>query len=215
MTSFAAIMVGLSVGSLVLLAVPLWRLRALNRTTLAISLAIPALATALFLALSEYPPEIADVAGAIEALTSQLREHPENVATWEQLGGIYFIDGKYNDAATAYAEAWRRSSAPAPSLKLAYAEASLLAQRDTVSGLAGQLIEQVLIDEPDNSRALLYGAMAAETRNDPSLARQRWRRLLDQHPPEQIAQIVQERLDALESASVMQANEQAVPAASN
>lgn len=210
MSAFWSALAALSAGSFMLLAISLWRARALNISTLLVSAGTPALAMGLFVALGGPPPTVDD-REMTESLTDEVHRNPDNVEAWENLGRIYFVNGAYENAAAAYEEAWRRTETPETNLKLAYAESSLLAQRDTVTGLAGQLIEQVLAEDPENSRALLYGAMAAETKGDATLARDRWQRLLAQNPPEQIAAIVRERLSAIDSLSGAQGTDAVAP----
>jgi cytochrome c-type biogenesis protein CcmH len=207
MSLFALAVALLLVLAIAVIAIPLRRARSLTSTTMVTAVAVPLLAIGLFFLISDGPPGSVSREGLatpdsnqlLEVLGNRVRENPEDVTAWEFLGRTYFTLGQYESAASAYAEAWRRTEDPGNPLKLAYAESQLLSQRDAVTGFAGQLIEQILADEPDNARALMYGGLAAEIRGQPELARERWHRLIQQQPPEPIANVVRERLAALDN----------------
>lgn len=206
--------------SFFILAIPMWRARSLTLTTAATVVGVPLLAIGLFFLRSEVPPESGsreslatpDANQVLGVLSSRVHENPEDVTAWEFLGRTYFTLGQYENAASAYAEVWQRTKSPGNPLKLAYAESQLLSQRDAVTGFAGQLIEQVLEEEPDNARALMYGGLAAELRGQPDLARERWHRLIRQQPPEPIANVVRERLAELDNGPKSTVNEPDVEA---
>jgi cytochrome c-type biogenesis protein CcmH len=105
--------------------------------------------------------------------------------------------GDYVDAQNAFAEAWERTPVPDNELKLALAEAQVLADRSTLGGQAGELIEQVLREEPGNPKALWYGGQRALGIGDEAQARIRLTRLLQLGPPEEIAQILRAQLAQL------------------
>lgn len=206
MSLFWAIVCAMALLSLMVLTVPLWRARVLTASTSTAAISVPIASLLLFAALGGAPPErdvhAVEASELLHALTQHVREHPDDITAWEHLGRAYFAMGQYVESAAAYEESWRRTLAPSVTLKLAYAEANLLSQRDSVAGLAGELIEQVLAEDPENSRALMYGGLAAELRGDNAIARERWQRLMAQKPPEQIANIVRERLAALDKTVV-------------
>jgi cytochrome c-type biogenesis protein CcmH len=196
--------------AIVMLTLPLARERsARTRSVYMIIAAVPICAAAIYFVVRGVPEESpmqtgnasADIDDLVATLADRLARNPDEIAGWELLGRSYFALGRYGDASAAYAEAWQRTAEPTNTLKLAYAEAELLARRDAVTGLAGQLIEQVLADEPENPRALMYGGLAAEIRGQADVARDRWQLLVTLNPPEPIAAVVRERLAALDEAS--------------
>ena len=72
-----------------------------------------------------------------------------------------------------------------------------LADRSTLSGEAGVLIQTALTAAPQNPKALWYGGLSAVARGQTELAAERWRRLLNQGLPEQQRQVVQQQLASL------------------
>lgn len=97
---------------------------------------------------------------------------------------------------------WNASTNPAANTeaKLDLAETEILMGRADLAGETGQRIEEVLVVDPDNPRALFYGGMAAMARNDTELVKVRWERLLQMSPPPNVRQIIEEHLAALGSA---------------
>ena len=64
----------------------------------------------------------------------------------------------------------------------------------TIGGRAGQLFESGLAIAPDNPRALFYAGLAAAQRGDTLLAADRWELLLALSPPEQLQDILRQRV---------------------
>jgi cytochrome c-type biogenesis protein CcmH len=206
MTTFWLAAAGFAGGAVILLLWPLWRSGAEIRVSTLITVAIvPVVAIALYLGTgrpgpaewnAERPAE-SSPEDMIAALAERMTREPDRVEGWELLGRSYFALGRYAEAADAYEQAWQRTPNPGSDLKLAFAEAQLLSRKDSVTGLAGQLIEQVLQAEPASPRALLYGGLAAAIRGNLEQARERWNKLLASGPPEPLASAVRERLAEL------------------
>jgi hypothetical protein len=64
------------------------------------------------------------------------------------------------------------------------------------------MFEKALELEPDYVKSILYGAFAAAERKDLPLARSRFQQLLDNNPPEDLREIIQKQLAAMEGVSV-------------
>ncbi len=190
----------MTAAALAFFAPPLWRQRrASGRWTLAgiaAAAAIVPIAFALYLHVSNWAPDAAraDAAGRrmVDGLAARLAQAPEDPAGWQMLGRSYLALGEAAKARDAYREAWARSPAPASSLKVALAEAEVLADRATLGGAAGRMFEQVLEVEPDNMKALWYGGLAAVENGREDLAKERWSKLLELGPPREI----RERIEA-------------------
>ncbi len=81
--------------------------------------------------------------------------------------------------------------------KLGFVQASLAVDHRALTGAAGQLIEEVLVDLPDDPAALWYGAKAAQGKGDSQLAYKRWNRLLSLSPPPMLRMAITEQLASI------------------
>jgi cytochrome c-type biogenesis protein CcmH len=90
------------------------------------------------------------------------------------------------------------------------AEALVNGGRSDLAGRAGHLFEQALALDGNSVKALFYSAIAAMERQEFPLAKERFTRLLDGNPPEQVRKVIEEQIQALDAMSVMTA--QAAPA---
>jgi cytochrome c-type biogenesis protein CcmH len=114
------------------------------------------------------------------------------------LGRSYVNLERVDDAVNAYHRAWEMTEGKAPEVSLGYAEALLLADRNTILTSAGDLLDQVLEQLPDNPKALWYGGMSSVARGKPEQAQQRLAHLLNQpNIPDQLRNVVQQQLAAM------------------
>jgi len=139
-------------------------------------------------------PAVADM---ISGLAERLATNPNDPDGWRLLGQSYVALGRYMEARDALRQAWQRTPMPDDELRVALAEAEALADRETLAGEAGALFDEVLEHNPANQKALWYGGLAAMMRQQPELARERWSRLLALGPPENVAQILRDQVQAL------------------
>ena len=213
MVSFWMIAGVLALAAAGLVTWPLWRMRngpqKPGATPWALLFLIPASATVMYSALTtwdwqqpivrsgERQAELPPIDEMTQALADRLASEPDDPAGWQLLGRSYVALGNYPAAAQAYREAWNRVDAPDNALKLSLAEAETLADQQSLLGEAGQLIEAVLAEEPQNPRALWYGGLAAALAQRNEVAKDRWRLLLTLSPPEAVARALRERLVAL------------------
>ena len=65
----------------------------------------------------------------------------------------------------------------------------------------GDEIEAVLKAEPRNPKGLWYGGLLSLARGQPTVARDRWRTLLELSPPERVRQIIEAQLSELDTAA--------------
>jgi len=209
----------LLIAALAFVLVPAWRQFHQTRAWPVASVAAAALlvpfAVGLYLNVTTWSEDgqpaaqLPAVADMVAGLADRLQQNPNDVEGWRMLGQSYLAMGQYADAREALREAWQRTPAPDNELRLALAEAEALADQETLAGEAGELFETVLANDPDNQKALWYGGLAALVTQQPELARERWSRLLAFNPPETIARVLREQLQALggviESADAPQA----------
>src|SRR5690606_29108125 len=113
----------------------------------------------------------------IAQLAALMAENPDDVEGWRLLGRSYVSLGDYTRARQAFEEAWRRVLNPDNDLKLSLAEAYVLEDQTTIAGPVGDLIEEVLAEEPNNPKALWYGGQRALGIGDNAAARARLTRL--------------------------------------
>ncbi len=181
---------------------PLWRQRrAQGRWSIigiASAIAVVPLAAGLYLTVSTWNPEASAEAEQGRRLVAQLAERmradPDDVEGWLLLARSYMVLGQYAQGRTAYREAWTRTPMPDTELKLAFAESMVLTDRATLTGEAGRLFEEVLETEPNNPKALWYGGLVAQELGLEEAWRERWSRLLELGPPEELASVLRMQL---------------------
>jgi cytochrome c-type biogenesis protein CcmH len=170
----------------------------------AVSFAIVPVAFALYVYVSTWDPEGQQRASEgqrlVDELAARLERSPDDVAGWELLGRSYVALGEYDQGMRAYREAWNRTPQPDADLKLAYGEAQILSDRSSLGGDAGRLVEEVLVDEPANPKALWYGGLVAFEQGREDDVKARWSRLLAMNPPPEIAKMLRTQLAALGAA---------------
>lgn len=198
----------LSAVALAFLLIPLWRERRAagqwSWTGLAAAVALVPLAFALYLSVRTWEPELlernADEQRMVAQLAERMAENPDDPEGWRLLGRSYMRIGEYRGARNAFEQAWRRTPEPDNELKLSLAEAQVLIDQSSLEGEAGQMIEQVLQEEPGNPRALWYGGQRAFNLGDAEAARTRLSRLLELGVPDELEQIVRAQLQQLGAA---------------
>ncbi len=207
MTFWAAIATLFAV-ALGFLVYPFWRQRRLSgRWSLsglaAVALTVP-LALGVYYTIRTYDPAAearrSQQLQILEEFAQRLKANPDNVQGWRMLGQYYSKLELYDRALAAYKQAFEHSPAPDDGLKLDYAEAQVLVDQTALAGKAGELIDEVLADDPNNARALWYGGERALAIGRNDLARTRLTRLLQLGVPDQIAQIAHNQLEQLGAA---------------
>lgn len=211
MIGFWFVAVGLLAGALSFVVTPIWHFRQQNGNWSAAGIiaavALVPIALSVYLSvttwnleapLSDELPAISDV---VEQLADRLRENPDDVTGWLMLGRSYFTTGRYPEALTAFREAWDRTPVPGVELKGSIAEVEVLIDPLSLNGSAGRLFDEVLDEDPMNERALWYAGLGALQKGQIEIVRQRWSALLTIGVPEQMAQAIQEQLDALPETS--------------
>jgi cytochrome c-type biogenesis protein CcmH len=219
--AFVLIAGALTAGVAVLLARPLIRRREDARpdavTATVVLIALFALSGGVYVILSQYSwveaPATADTPAAKAArLAKDLARTPDDAAGWMRLGAMYFDLEQYPLAIRAFQRADRLADGKDPAALSATAEAMLAQDFENIRGPAGRLFERVLEMEPDNPKALLYGALAAMGRGENATARERFQRMLAHNPPAQIRDIIEKQMQAMDAVAAQAGSEGAAGA---
>ncbi len=128
-------------------------------------------------------------------LGDRLAQQPEDAAGWRMLGGVRGMQGRYADAAAAFARARSLSGDTDFGALVGYAEARVLEDPSQLSAMA-PLFDRALELKPDDQKALWYGGHAANDGGDRPRAVVLWTRLLQQDIPEPLRAAIRERLGA-------------------
>jgi cytochrome c-type biogenesis protein CcmH len=204
--SIAALLGAVAVGFLLW---PVWRQRRAggrwSLPGLASAILVVPVAVGLYLTVTTWNPDAATQASEgmrlVAQLAERMRENPDDVEGWRLLARSYMQLGERIQGRSAYREAWIRTPNPDNDLKVSFAEAMVLTDRTSLAGDAGRLFEEVLEQEPDNIKALLYGGLAAQQLGAEREWRARWTRLLELNPPEPLEQYLRAELGADGSAA--------------
>ena len=209
MTGFWFAAGALALGALSFVFLPLWRHRQHNgrwsTSGLVSGAAVIPLALTVYLAVSNWNGEVAEpvdpslpaVEEMVATLAARLEANPDDAMGWQMLARSYVAIGRYPEALGAFREAWDRTEVPDTPLKLGLAEAVALSDPQALGGEARQLLEEVLLIDPGNEKALWYGGLAALQAGEAELVRQRWSALLAIGVPDSMAQVMRDQLAAL------------------
>ncbi len=207
MTTFWILAGGLALAAAAFLLYPLWRdRRGIGRwsaTGLAAAVATVPLAVLVYFQVTTYaepelPPGVTQAqADDIAELAERMQDNPGDVRGWRVLGRSYMALGQYVRARRAFQEAWQRSEVKDNELKLSMAESMIFTERASLGAEAGDLIDEVLGEEPRNQRALWYGGLVAMQRGRDDVAVSRWQTLLETNPPPEMAAELRSQIAAL------------------
>lgn len=189
-------------------AVPLYRReKKLSATSVASVVLVTALSAALYSQIGtpgldsgrgeNVAGEAPDIQQMVNSLAARLQENPEDLAGWKMLGRSYLQLQNFPGAVAAFEKAVEMESAQNGQTLADLGEAVLMTDQSTLLGRAGQLFENALALTPDNPKALFYSGMAAVQRGDNALAAERWEALLATSPPENVQNILRQRIAEL------------------
>lgn len=159
---------------------------------------------------NEPAPALDSPAAMVGRLARRLEKQPDDLQGWLLLGKSYGVIEQFSLSARAYQRADSLAQGQSAEAAIGLAEALVNGGRSDLAGRAGRLFEQALALDGNSVKALFYSAIAAMERQEFPLAKERFTRLLDGNPPEQVRQVIQEQIQALDAMSVMAA--QAAPA---
>lgn len=154
---------------------------------LAVGLAVPACAVALYLFVGS--PDAVDprvtpdkvsgqrIEDMVQRLAAKMRDNPEDVEGWKMLGRSYAVLGRFADAVDAYAKAVKLAPRDAP-LLADFADALAMVHGQNLQGEPEKLVMRALEIDPQNLKALALAGTAAFRRNDFKRAADYWERML-------------------------------------
>jgi len=155
----------------------------------------------------QQPAQAADSPEAmVGRLARRLEKEPDDLAGWLQLGRSYTVLEQFALAARAYERADKLANGKNAEAAMGLAEALFNNGNDDLSGRVGHLFEQAMEADPTSTKALFYSALAAAERNELPLAKQRFQRLLDANPPDNVRELIQNYLKQLDAESTISAS---------
>ncbi|MGH8711441.1 MAG: c-type cytochrome biogenesis protein CcmI [Burkholderiales bacterium] len=156
---------------------------------IALALAIPICAVGLYFIVGNpqaLVPANADTSHGLNAqqmqamvdrLAERLKANPDDGQGWVMLGRSYGVLGRFDDAASAYANAVERLPGNADVLA-DYADVLGMTQGGRLQGKPETIIERALKVDPDNPKALALAGTAAFEKKDYRAAVDYWEHLL-------------------------------------
>lgn len=141
--------------------------------------------------------ELPDIGEMVQSLAQRLEREPEDLNGWKMLGRSYLQLQQFPDAIAAFERAVELESGSNGETLADLGEAVLMEDQGAINGRAGELFESALALAPDNPKALFYGGLAAINRGDNELAATRWEALLATSPPENVREILRQRIAEL------------------
>lgn len=136
-----------------------------------------------------------DMVDVIEALAERLEDNPDDVGGWQMLGRSYMSLNNYPKAIAAFERVVELQDGQTAQGLVELGEAVLAADGgEAMSPRAMALFENALAVEPNNQAALFWGGLAAVNRGDTDTAADRWERLLGTNPPDDIRNVIEQRV---------------------
>jgi len=134
----------------------------------------------------------------VARLARKLEKDPQDLDGWLMLGRSYSVLQQYQLAVRAYQRADRLAGGKSADALMGQAEALALSDEGELDRRAGRLVEQALTVDPNNGKALFFGAAAAMRRGELPLARERFTKLLALNPPDNIKPLLQKQIEAID-----------------
>jgi cytochrome c-type biogenesis protein CcmH len=136
-----------------------------------------------------------DMIEVVEGLAQRLEENPADVNGWRMLGRSYMSLNNYPRAVAAFERVVELEGGQAAQGLVELGEAVLAAEGgQTMPQRAMSLFENALAIEPNNQAALFWSGLGAVNRGDTELAAERWERLLGTNPPDDIRDVIEQRV---------------------
>ncbi len=134
----------------------------------------------------------------VARLARKLEKDPGDLNGWLMLGRSYTVLQQYQLAVRAFQRADRLAGGQNAEALTGEAEALALSDETELERRAGRLFERALVLDPQNGKALFFGAAAALRRGDLPVARERFGKLLAMNPPDNIKPLLQKQIEAID-----------------
>ncbi len=134
----------------------------------------------------------------VARLARKLEQQPDDLNGWLMLGRSYTVLQQYQLAVRSFQRADRLAGGKSAEALVGEAEALALNDESELERRAGRLFEQALAMDPENGKALFFGAAAAMRRGELPLARERFQKLLALNPPDNIKPLLQKQIEAID-----------------
>ena len=146
---------------------------------------------------SEQPGDVPGIEEMVAALDARLRQSPDDLAGWKMLGRSYLQLGNTPAAIAAYQRASEMEGGENGQTLADLGEAMLISEDPSLAAESAELFERAVEIAPDNQKVLFYAGMIAVQRGDKELGAARWEKLLASAPPENIRQLLVQRIAEL------------------
>lgn len=151
----------------------------------------------------EQPAASGNVDEMIASLAQRMEQNPNNAEGWVMLGQSYFALQRYAESAQAYARLNSLNEKRDPDALTAEGEALGMAADRNLSGRPRELFEQALSAQADHPKSLWYAGMAAYQAGDQTVAKAHWSRLRQQILPDELKDLLDQRLAEMGAAPVL------------
>lgn len=131
---------------------------------------------------------------AVATLEARLRENPEDAEGWHMLGRTYMTMRDFEKAAGAFRHVLALTEGGTVNTRADYAESLAMSDPEGLSGEAGTLFRKLVEEAPQQPKVLWYAGLTEFEAGNEDQGREYWGRLLELDPPEQLRQIIVERL---------------------
>jgi cytochrome c-type biogenesis protein CcmH len=131
-------------------------------------------------------------------LEQRLQSSPTDVDGWLLLGRSYMALEQPQRSLSAFRNALEHSDRTNVEALLGVAESMMIIDERSITGEAGRLFEEALVQEPNNPKALWYSAIVSLAKQDLRQAHTRLQRLLMLNPPGEIGSIIERQLQDIE-----------------
>ncbi len=131
------------------------------------------------------------------SLEARLARDPNDREGWRMLGRTYLVSGNAAKAAESYEKANALAPQKDIDLQLDLAEALVLMDDPAVQPRARAIIDDALVADANNQKALWYQGVIAVRAGDNETAKRNWTKLLEGNPPPEIRDVITAQLKEL------------------
>tara|TARA_B100000959_G_scaffold280417_1_gene342215 strand:- start:18148 stop:19122 length:975 start_codon:yes stop_codon:yes gene_type:complete len=139
--------------------------------------------------------EISEIDKSIALLEESLINDQSDIERWKMLAEAYSLNNQYLRSFDTYEKILSLEN-PNTAVTLAdYGETIIKSGDPLLTEKADTFFTKALDIDPSNTKGLFYGGLTASILTRPSEAAERWQRLLDLSPPEEIRDTLNEKIN--------------------